>query len=530
MLQKKYLIIGGSIAAIIILAVAGVLLYPFFKSLIQYGSLSGDFSKAGQPVNVKLVLDNNVKSTANIGSSGGDVALKDQNVNLNLPKGALNASQNITATKISALNGLPSGWKLVSGYSFEPSGLVFGKPAMFTANSMNTDNNVYAFVIENGELQRVPYFIKGNQAQVGISGFSGVAFIQITGGQVPFVSNDHSVENRAVEIIGQTVSEDYRADPTREGLSASAKIRSLKILQIWYTNSVKPHLQDAAKDPAKIKDSGREYAHWLASAMVLGMDNQLTQQISEGKQLLADALKNALSDASKKCKVNGDATQLADMLEWESLAMVLGVENQPGLTSADLNNYMKSCAHFELDFTSTFSDNNGNRADASGKADLALTDDMKISGSGTMTEDSVTLGRQACTGGMIGRPFALKVPPTPLNVTTGASPSGAVSLQVNIDQIADAGASSPGYTCGGPDALDMAGGGSWWVVEWALTHKKDEVAGTSLTTNIPDWQYVGKNGVFVRKTFESTTHVSLFAGLSSDITEKTVFTLKTTPQ
>ncbi len=511
MLRKKHLIIGGFALAVVILAVAGILLFPYFKSLAVYGSFSGDFSKAGLPVNVKLVLDNKIKSSANVGSAGGDVAVPAQNTKLNIPQGALIANENITAAKIISLQGLPSGWKLVDGYSFEPSGIIFGKPAIFSANSSVVGKEIYAFTIENGQLKRVPYFIKGNQAQVGMSGFSGVAFIQITG-HVPYVSNNHSVEDRAVEIIGEGLSIDYYANPIDPKISDSQKARFLKILQIWYSNSVKLHLEDAAKDPAKIKDSGREYNHWLSSAMLLGLDGQLSQQASEGKQLLAQDLKNALEDASKKCTAGGDATQIANMLQWESLAMVLGIENQPGLTQTDLNNYIKSCGKFELDFTSHFSDNQGGQATASGKAELAIADDMTLQGSGTMKEDSMAYPGTSDTDGMIGMPFAFTIPKTPISINAGTSPSASIALRMNMDAIANA-----------QDTLNKS---CWWVVNWALAHQSDAIFGTSLTSNIRDWQYVGKNSIFAQKVFNRTVNVPLYPGKIDSITENTIFTLK----
>ncbi len=512
MLRKKYLVIGGSALAAIILAVAGVLLFPYFKSVVVYGSFSSDFSKAGQPINVKQVLNQTIKTSANVGSSGGDVALKSQNVNLSLPQGALNVNQGITAAKISSLQGLPSGWKLVDGYSFEPSGIIFGKPATLTEKSNIAGSDVYAFTIENGQLERVPYLIKGDQTQVSLSGFSGVAFIKITGSQVPYISNNHSVENRAVEIIGRVISEDYQKNHGQNGLSASAMSRITKILQIWYSNSVKLHLQDAAKDPAKIKDSGREYVHWVASVQILGLDDHFAPQIAEGKQLLANDLKNALADASKKCTASGDATQIANMLQWESLAMVLGVENQPGLTQTDLNNYIKSCGKFELDFTSHFTDNQGSQATASGKADLTIADGMTLQGSGTMQEDSMAYHGTSMTDGMVGMPFAFTIPKTPISINAGTSPSASIALRMNMDAIAN--------------AQDTLNKNCWWVVNWALAHQTDAIFGTSLTSNIRDWEYVGANGIFAQKVFNRTVNVPLYPGMIDSITEKTIFTLK----
>ncbi len=516
------------VVGVIILAVVFIVcaIYIFMKNGtggVSFGTFAADFQQTGQPVMVNLVLDASRQSSALLGPEGGTLSLTNGAVTLTLPKDALPTKQDISMTAMNTMQGLPAGWKLVDGYNFGPSGIIFSEPVTFSEKFQSVGSGLYAFVIENGQMERVPYTQNGNQLNVGLDGFSGVAFIQISG-QVPYISNSHVIEQRAVEILANIAYSDYQSHPD-QGLSESAKNQMVKILQIWYSTSVKPHLQDGIDDPAKLKDAGREYVHWLSEAMLFGLEGRVANQVAEGKGLLVEGLKKAIAAADEKCVKDKDATQVANILQWENLAMTLGVDDQPGLRSSDIVNILKKCARFELDFQTSFDQPSSNtHVSASGKAQLVLNDEMELSGTGTITEESMTDGGIPCTGGALGKPIVFKVPPMPLSAVGGSSPGATISLLIDLDQLEG---TKSTYRCTkqSNDVMNTIsyGSGPFWLWEWDGAHGEPvDLVDRCTCDRISNWQYVGSGDIFAQKIYDRETPDAMH--------EHSVLTLKLIPE
>ena len=434
------------ILIVVVLAAVGAAAYfAFFKKAISLPS-TGPYDKVfrlkPQPVAVTPVKTETSKS-ALIPEDGGTLALKDQQeMILNVPKGALLSSEEIKLQALKTLEQLPEGYRFIAGAELTPDGLGFVKNSTLSIKlpSGTPTGNLVAFAYEEGgqNFYLQPYSIEEDIVEIPLSGFSGGGIIDIPA-LIPII-NPGTPEQTAKQLLadvlkragGKMLSEIKKG---KEG-SVDPKLQdeARGILNAWYENGVKPDLKAAEKDDSKVDGAIRHTLVWREQVHVFGLDQYFQKEFEQSLNSAAKAVKHGVYQSDKRCLNQKDPRQVSSLLRWLKLTQQVGLAGRAGLVEEEIQKKAKNCVVFEIHMDSTINAPSISiYTNTKLNAILELSDDfLRLTGSGVVEE-----GPAGWSGGCRQNPitYNFTIPDTQFNINFNKLVSGTNPLLPTIKKL-----------------------------------------------------------------------------------------------
>lgn len=298
------------------------------------------------------------------GSSGIEYALE-------IPAGALLSPTRIRMTPVSDMGGLPDGVEFAAAVHLEPEGLVLMAPASLAISlpsGVPTENLRSVTTRAGGrDLHLTAHYQTQQQFVIPVLHFSSPALVNDQKNTVNSIRNEHPTSNAgsnehsaAVEIVMETIHDNR--------VPNYAKVADHH--ERWYREIVEPNLSRAGSDDSILERSLSEYLQWKESATVMLNDSPIIQQhprddaawsriqamIDEARELLADALVNAIEQSYDRCRANNDPAETGRLMRW---VLVIGgldlgeLVEERGLSKDETVDMLKDCARFKIFFHST---------------------------------------------------------------------------------------------------------------------------------------------------------------------------------
>ncbi len=336
------------------------------------------------PLTVSPVLNTNVSVSSWFSPFGGTLQLTNSQgylLTLFIPPQALAASETITMTELSQVNGLPFDGGLRAAVSLEPDGLQFDVPARLdiTVPPGVATTNLLGFNAQGDgtEFALTPTFVTNRTATLWLWHFSP----QGMGGGTP-ANAQGQVQNGPTDPMSgynQQVASTLagcKADPSCD-VNSDDKFKELvKVFTQMFDNVVRPKLIAAEADDAVLDDALRTWLEWHRGVGLLGLyddyhaDNErnayLARRIAEGWQRCTNALHNALTKSCQRC-LDHDLTQIGRMLQLARSAALLG-----NGFDREFWDCVDRCLRFRLDLESEITDTSGYNMTTHTKAKVEL--------------------------------------------------------------------------------------------------------------------------------------------------------------
>lgn len=316
----------------------------------------GDALPDPNPVSVTPVLDSARAKTVTLGKDGGTASVTGADgtvFTLTVPQGALLEDADITLTPLTDIPGLPTEGGFVAGVDLQPDGLQFAIPAdlvMELGSGLDASDLTPGLVSgPDHEFGAVPALVAGRTVSFSLAHFTDPTAGKgaVTGGPVP-----SSVEGRAESAIAKTVAQHIKLT------SAYAQI-----LEQWYDQGVKPHIDRATSDQALL-DAYFDYSDWLGRIETLGSRNHVSGlaaslhgRIADGANRYRGRVGTIIQNAVKSCRggagpqAGWDVTYLPPVVEVLSFfaeSPFYGIISKPDVKP--WTDAISNCLHFSLHF------------------------------------------------------------------------------------------------------------------------------------------------------------------------------------
>ena len=202
-------------------------------------------------VDVTPVIDSTRAVTANIGDSGGTLAVSTASgasMSLQIPARALDAPTSISATPIVSLAGAPAGIGLIGGLQLGPDGTRLSRAAHLTLTlpaGVSTKQVVgFGYSAAGQDFHLVPPLITGQQVTISLVHFSGAG---IAIADAKFCASPPVSVTSSSDAIEQVDCILLRAgnDPTK--ISHADQVQAANILEAWIRAVVRPSEDSARK-------------------------------------------------------------------------------------------------------------------------------------------------------------------------------------------------------------------------------------------------------------------------------------------
>jgi hypothetical protein len=223
-----------------------------------------------EPDGVTVILDTARAVSATIGRDGG--SLESQGVQLEIPAGALSEPVLITLTPLLGLHGSPLDGSFIGGAKLAPEGLVFLRPARLTVPLPTTGvaaHDVLGFgsAGDGSDLHLRPRLVEVGVITLELWHFStagassgGSAASAAMQSRQPSAAEQQALQRIAVaqQACDAELAQGIAGGPA----CANVRPESVRALFDWYTNAVRPGLDQA--DTALSPQAEAALAEWLA--------------------------------------------------------------------------------------------------------------------------------------------------------------------------------------------------------------------------------------------------------------------------
>jgi hypothetical protein len=269
---------------------------------------------APNPVDIKVVPDNELASTAVIGSAGGAVAAKGADgtvFTLTFPKGAVGGSEKITLTPVSSADGLPFSGGLAGAVQMAPEGLRLLAPAVLRIQSPKTvaakgfETVSFAYHEDGRGLYLNPSESKDGAMTMEVWHFSGGGAAQATQAEVS-TQQTQRVPSVAEDALTQRMQEYISNDRNAQKLGAEPDSELLNVMEVYlqefYDSFVGPELPVALKDCDKARAIMSHALSWARQVQMIRGDDS-DQNTERHKKLVqeAEGVEATLEKVRKKC-------------------------------------------------------------------------------------------------------------------------------------------------------------------------------------------------------------------------------------
>jgi len=321
----------------------------------------GYFSAPGTSLDIKPLLSEDDAYDAIIGPEGGTMIAEGPDLTvytLTIPPNALVEPTEITMTPLKSASGLPFARGLAAGVHFGPSGTWFLRPARLSIRPRqalpSADVTPFAYGGQGENMHLTPYRVEGDRVVVFLDHFSGQGIALST------------AQERAVELAraplgvreklthkGAEILSELNRGPGAERVKAL--LDALEQLQEAYRQEV---LEPIRRQAAKNCTMGALYL-----LLTLAMDKQLEvlvegERTGEGKNTTAfgaDYVKQCLKEEYEQCLRTGDFKRIEMwyMAYVRQLEVITGSSAAAQALEKTVNQYVRSCACYEVEFDST---------------------------------------------------------------------------------------------------------------------------------------------------------------------------------
>ncbi|MFA6475322.1 MAG: hypothetical protein WCV88_03945 [Patescibacteria group bacterium] len=528
---KKILLPLIIVAVIVLLGVSVWMLY--FRNPDTITNDNNIFQSNAQGLQVTAEVDP-AGVTQDISSAGGEIQLDsstDAAATLNLPEQALAGTESISLNNINTLTNLPSGMEFVLGVVVGPDGTLLDKPATLTlpVPAEQSAKNLVGFSYsgDGKDFQLYPISQDNNVATLQLTGFSGYGILVLPDNTTTPPAPT-TIERQAKQYIASIV---LSSGKKTGGVDSDHLGKIKNILTGWFNASVKPNLTAAVTDDSKLDAAVHEFISWQATVQWFGLDSSFQTEIDKSLNDIATAINNASAKASKQCTTDKDPTQAVKLLHYSKMVQLLGLEGKAGVSSDKINQMIKDCVNFELKITSHISMSaydTISEIEASGTGTISYQDNMKLAGSAevTVTRNQIVT-MKPCTAN-VPETWTLTIPEFSIvTANTGSKFSMPLDLSLPVDGslVWECGASLRDLVA---DASVTDPNNAW---EFALLHDDERVGALGDPTSyvLPDWEMIGKGGVFAKKVYNRTVNNPFGIG-NVTYQEQTTFELIPTPK
>jgi hypothetical protein len=265
---------------------------------------------APDPIDIKVTTDDTLASSAVVSSAGGSVsavAADGTKFTLTLPKGAVQGSEKITLTPVSAAEGLPFSGGMVGAVQMAPEGLRLFAPAVLSIESPKAvaakgfETVAFAYHKAGEGMYLNPSEAKGGALTMEIWHFSGGGGAQGTPTEIKTQQTQHVPSNaedaftqRVREYIGQQRQAELLGQETDPDFAGTIQ----DFLREAYDSFVGPELPVALKDCDKATAIMSKALGWARQVQLMNLSES-----KKGTELqaLSDGVMDTYAKVKKKC-------------------------------------------------------------------------------------------------------------------------------------------------------------------------------------------------------------------------------------
>ena len=284
------------------------------------------------PLNVKVVADDNLAVTGVISNSGGSLTAQaaDGSIfTLTFPEGALQSDEIITLTPLSSIEGLLFSGGLVGGVQMSPEGLRLFQPATLTIESPKTvaadgyETVAFGYHADGEGVYLNPSTVSGSLLTLEIWHFSGAAAAQATPGEIQ-TQQQQFVPSNAEDAFTQGVQEwlgierqaQMFGEPDPEG-----GVRMIEFLREAYESFIAPQLPIALEDCEKAPAIISKALGWARQATLMTGEDEFRTEIAkiiETYELVKEkCIQNYTGEGSYHISSEQSGLQLANGYEFQ---------------------------------------------------------------------------------------------------------------------------------------------------------------------------------------------------------------------
>jgi VCBS repeat-containing protein len=266
---------------------------------------------------------------------------------LAIPAGALVSAADITMTPVTAIQGMPLG-QLIGAVHLEPYGLQLLKAATLTIEppAEAPIASQTAFLMqEGGDDFHLAPLENTRTLTIPITHFSTPGVAQANDVQRANVAGHAPI--RTLAQLEQAIAGWARAARASDlGQPVGDVPDPATLRSDYYEHVVKPELQAAENEDAKVEPAVEDALGWARDFAVLGAEDGGLE--AEMWQEIEVVLRNAVDRAYIQCAQGHDLHQIIRLIGFEREAQLLGLDLGEAFPKA------LACAHFEVDFDALF--------------------------------------------------------------------------------------------------------------------------------------------------------------------------------
>jgi hypothetical protein len=338
---------------------------------------------------VQFTFDAERATHAAIGSAGGVLAATAADGTqfaLSIPPDALDFTEVITMTPVSAVAGLPLSGGLAGAVNLEPAGLTFYSPATLAITPATAPV---------GPLT-IGFAFDGIGSQFHLRSTTQAPGARIAASEIQITMEllwirPVGAGSGTAEDIAKQQTQPAPADPM-DALDQALLDKSLHMVTLRqaYDIVVEPDLQRATSDPNKTDIALRQFDQWMRWVEVYGLTPLYADQIAHAKALLIDVLERAAVRSTNRCYEQKRPEEGFALLRWARYAR----KHLPGSPQiAVIEAKLAKCLTFKVRIDTWISETNGEWGwlhQLHGELVLHGSGGMLATGSGSLQYDAVT--------------------------------------------------------------------------------------------------------------------------------------------
>ncbi len=321
----------------------------------------GYFTALGTSLNIKPVLSEDDAYDAIIGSEGGTMVAEGPDLNvytLTIPPGALAEPTEITMTPLKSVGGLPFARGLVAGVHLAPSGTWFMRPARLSIRPPQrlpaAEVTPFEYAGQGENMYLTPYRTEGDRVVVFLDHFSGQGLTLSTPQEraLELARAPLGVRERLSQRTAEAISELSRRPPSDQG---EGFLDAIQLTEEAYRREV---LDPIRQQCAKNCTMGALYLQ-LTLAMerqrqLLGA-GETPNNLKEAMALDAAYVERCLKEQYEQCLRTGDyrGIEMWYLGYHRQLQITSGTASAADALEGKVNEYITSCAQYEVEFDST---------------------------------------------------------------------------------------------------------------------------------------------------------------------------------
>ena len=319
------------------------------------------FAAPGTSLNIKPVLSEDDAYDAIIGPEGGTMIAEGPDLTvytLTIPPGALVEPTEITMTPVKSAGGLPFVRGLVAGVHLAPSGTWFMRPARLSIRSPQNPPAAEVTPFEYGgqgeNMYLTPYRMEGDRVVVFLDHFSGAGFTFSTPQEraVQLARAPLGVREKLSQKTAEAIAELSRKPASEQG---NGIVDAIELTEAAYRREV--------LDPVRQQCTKNCTMGALYLQLTLGLERQrqlvaTTETPGNLKKLTAlDAayVDQCLKEQYEQCLRTGDfrGIEMWFIGYHRQLQVMSGDSSAADALEGKVNEYIRSCACYEVEFDST---------------------------------------------------------------------------------------------------------------------------------------------------------------------------------